>query len=319
MYKSKSRSCLECVSVFCYHKDKNNAIQTLQNRFTQPAYPCRNSTPINTLEIIANIPPIHARVQKLTLRHYYRARYSSPHHPLYKTLSYHNHMNNNKNNNLFFSIAYNMLHNDKTGISLSHNMQPTNCPISALPKYEIFEIPTNYHISIKPMQPNNINLSENDFYTDDSCVPNPGRGAYGWFTPNFEGTERKQISHYKYPTTITSCELMAILDTSSNIKTTHPSSSKINIFTDCQAALQYLSFKAFPKYNNIKLIVQAIFKLFTMIQKVQPKLKIHMHKVKSHSNITGNNIIDNLVRNTANQVKYDNDQFKHIPYPVTLA
>ena len=111
---------------------------------------------------------------------------------------------------------------------------------------------------------------------------------------------------------------MAILLTLTFIKNNKPDKNKINIFTDCQLVLSYLKFIAFPKYNNIRLIMQAIFKTLLLIQNLNTNLQIIFKKVKSHSNIIGNNIIDNLVRKTAKQISYNPCHFQHIPYSVTL-
>ena len=42
------------------------------------------------------------------------------------------------------------------------------------------------------------------------------------------------------------------------------------------------------------------------------------HKVKSHANIRGNNVIDKLVRNAAHKITYKPNHFDKIPYPVIL-
>ena len=51
--------------------------------------------------------------------------------------------------------------------------------------------------------------------------------------------------------------------------------------------------------------MQSIFATLTLIQhKTKINLKIYFHKIKSHSDINGNNIIDKLVMNTARNVNY---------------
>ena len=84
IYKSKSRPCIEYASIYYFHKDKKHKIQTIQNKFIRAAYPCKKSTPISTLEMIANIKPISLRVKQLILRHWFRAHYLSSFHPLNK-------------------------------------------------------------------------------------------------------------------------------------------------------------------------------------------------------------------------------------------
>lgn len=46
--KSKSRPCIEHASIFYFHKDKDDRIRTLQNKFIRAAYPCRQSTQMHT-------------------------------------------------------------------------------------------------------------------------------------------------------------------------------------------------------------------------------------------------------------------------------
>ena len=111
---------------------------------------------------------------------------------------------------------------------------------------------------------------------------------------------------------------MAMLNALSFIKNNCLTLSKVNIFTDCQLVLQYLEFKTYPKYNNIRLIMQAILRTLILIQHKNPKTNIIINKVKSHSNISGNNIIDKAVRQKAYKTKYKRNQFQYISYSVTL-
>ena len=319
IYKSKSRPCIEYASIFYLHKDKNNTLQTLQNKFIRNAYPCRQSTPVHTLNRIANIQPISIRTLKLTLRHFYRAKYSSSHHPIYKLLQkYIKDPLQTKQKQLPFDIAIKIIKNNKSKITINDHIDPINGPITALPKYDIAQIPTNYTINKEPIDINNINQTDCNIYTDGSCKPNPGKGAYGWYAPLYKNKCLKQIQSYKYPITITNCELMAILIALTYIKKNPPYKSTINIFTDCQLALQYLNFDSYPKYNNIKLIVQSILKTLALIQFKNTDKTINFHKVKSHSNIPGNNKIDKMVRHHTKSIKYKEEQYKYIPYPVTL-
>ena len=75
---------------------------------------------------------------------------------------------------------------------------------------------------------------------------------------------------------------MAIFDVIHFIQQNTFQQHTINIYTDCKLILQYLSFDAYPKYNNTRVIMQTIFKLLTIIQKQKPKLHIKFKKVKSH-------------------------------------
>ena len=84
IYNSKSRPCIEYAMIFYFHEDKSHVLQTLQNKFLRIAYPCMQSTPIRSLEMISNFEPLNTRYNQLILRHWARAKYPSKHHTLHK-------------------------------------------------------------------------------------------------------------------------------------------------------------------------------------------------------------------------------------------
>ena len=77
IYKTKTRPIIEYASIFFLHKDTIKSIQKMQNKFLRFAYPCKLSTPIITLQLLANLEPIQLRYKKLILRHWARSVYSS--------------------------------------------------------------------------------------------------------------------------------------------------------------------------------------------------------------------------------------------------
>ena len=228
--------------------------------------------------MIANIKPLSLRVKQLILRHWYRGRYSPDYHPLHKMITqYNTEIPDNTNHPLI--LASKILRDNKHNITINHKIQPIQGPITALPIYKIHKIPSNYHINIKPIKITDISPIELNFFTDGSCVPNPGKGSYGWYTPNCCDSIPNQIMSYTYPITITNCELMAILLTLQHIKNSPPDQHKVNIFTDCKTALQYLNFDSYPKYNNIRLIVQTILRILLLIQNQHPEIKIYSERL----------------------------------------
>ena len=238
IYKAKSRPCIEYASIFFFHKDTTNIIQTFQNKFIRAAYPCRKSTPLHNLHMIANLAPIATRINYLILRHWYRAKFSSVFHPLHKIIQQFTPSPNKHKST--FDLAYKILKHNQTNITLNHDIQPEPGHISALPKYDIFETPSNYTVSTAPIPPNQINPSDLNFYTDGSCSPNPGKGAFSWFSPNYNGHKHgNEICPYTYPISITNCEIMAIHSSLNFIKNNPPTKPKVNIFTDCKTVLQY--------------------------------------------------------------------------------
>ena len=64
-----------------------------------------------------------------------------------------------------------------------------------------------------------------NFHADGSCKPNPGKGAYGWFTPKYQGKPHEQLSTCTYPLTIMNCESLALSSVLSYIKD-NPSGDK---------------------------------------------------------------------------------------------
>ena len=175
IYKSKSRPCIEYASIYYFHKDNNNTLQILQNKFIRAAHPCRKSTPIHTLQMITNIKPLQVRIHNLTLRHWFRAKYSSDFHPLNKTIKQYckKIKPHSPKMQLSFDIANKILNLNTTNITVSNQIQPPQSPISALPIYNIHIIPLNYRI--KSNLSNNILAKDYNFYTDGSCTPNPAR------------------------------------------------------------------------------------------------------------------------------------------------
>ena len=64
--------------------------------------------------------------------------------------------------------------------------------------------------------------------------------------------------------------------------------------------------------------MQGVFKLLTIIEKTNPQINIHFKKVKSHSDIQGNNKIDRFVRDQAKKIRYRINHLKYTSYQVTL-
>ena len=61
-----------------------------------------------------------------------------------------------------------------------------------------------------------------------------------------------------------------------------------------------------------------MLRVLNLIQHYHPQIQIHIKKVKSHSNIAGNNVIDHLVRKKAQKTKYIQSHLYHTPYSVNL-
>ena len=136
---------------------------------------------------------------------------------------------------------------DEMNISMKIGIQAINDPITALPQYNLNKMPTNYKVKIDPTKTSEINPLHTNFYTDGSCTSNPGKGAFGWYTSNFQDKPHQEKSSYTYPITIINCESMAVLSALTHIKNNSSKDKNIIVFTDWQTLLQFLNFQAYPK------------------------------------------------------------------------
>ena len=334
IYKCKSRPIIEYASIFYFHKDKTERLQKLQNRFIRCAYPCKKSTNIELLHMITNMMPLNIRINQLILRHWCRAKYSSPSHPLSKTLNNYNRYytkivktNKNKNKYIQQSPFYRAewIIDTKYPTTITSNLKLNRGPITALPRYNLHDIPSNYTVILEPI--NNIHIKDSDinFYVDGSCNPNPGMGAYGWYAPSYKKQYKiSKIRTFKNPVSITTCEIMAIYEVLKYINKNPLRNNKnkgkntINIYSDSKIALQYIKLQSYPKYQNTKIQIEKCLQKLHIIQNEYKYIKIKLIKVKSHSNIQGNNIIDKLVRSETIEPHYQIKERKNIPYSVTL-
>ena len=98
---------------------------------------------------------------------------------------------------------------------------------------------------------------------------------------------------------------MALLATLQYIKgdPSKPFHNAITIFSDSLTTLQYTSLKTYSKCQNIKILIESTFKSLILINPQQQNIRIIFQKVKSHTNIKGNNEIDELVNNATRHIK----------------
>ena len=209
--------------------------------------------------------------------------------------------------------------------SITSNLKLNRGPITALPKYNLHNIPTNYTVILEPIDKTQIINSDTNFFVDGSCNPNPGMGAYGWYASTYIKQHTiSKIKTFKYPVSITTCEIMAINEVLKYIKKNpfrenkNKSKNIINIFSDSKIALQYLKLQSYPKYQNIKILIEKCLQKMQIIQDEYNYMKIKLIKVKAHSDIQGNNIIDKLVRAKTIEPLFHIQERKNIPYSVTL-
>ena len=151
------------------------------------------------------------------------------------------------------------------------------------------------------------------FYTDGSCIPNPGPGASAFFSDNFSISSNSRASNHD--TTINSMELDAIdlvfeslLDFSYNqtIANNH-FLRKATIFTDSLFVCTLLSIDGYPKFAYYYEQMNKIIHKANILD-YEYKFKIDLIKVKSHVNIEGNVKADNIAKETAKWAKIQKNQ-----------
>ena len=161
-----------------------------------------------------------------------------------------------------------------------------------------------------------------NFYVNGSCNPNPGMGAYGWYTSNYNRQySLSQIKTYNFLVTISKCEAMTINSLLQYINDNPPLNTEtnhINIYSDGLSVLRFLKLQSFPRYDDAKLIIEQCFRHLNEIQNNHHKLHINLKKVQSHTNIRGNNAVDELVRDKTKIIHDKISMMKHISYSASL-
>ena len=188
-------------------------------------------------------------------------------------------------NNTLYNIINNAIlpYNDKFYIlnDINKIQQKENC-IPALPQYDCI-INNNIKVDTKK---NYINYDESHdkYYTDGSNISNPGKGGYAYiqlndiplFHKNYNNIILNDLKDYNfnfsfkpYPTTITLNEGFAIIllleDILKQKQIIKPIKKYMYIHVDNESILRLIGGKSFPKYNNIRNIIQHIFKLSNKI------------------------------------------------------
>ncbi len=259
----------------------------------------------------------------------------------------HNH-NNNKNNNYknklkhknmkygkiinklyytkksFIYKGYQLINKYKNKNKLNIPINPQRSLITALPNYLIKPHYNNFTIINNESNPDNFK-QHTCYYSDGSCFPNPGIGAYGWYGPY--PTILKSYFHINpipKMTTASYCELKAVelwlIDIHKD-KIKNLINNKLAIFIDNIGVLNYMNFTAYPKYNDYKLIVENIFNLLNKLHHKLPNTHFHFIKIPAHAGYKGNENIDKKVRKlayeTAQKIQCQNPIISN--YPTALA
>ena len=186
------------------------------------------------------------------------------------------------------------------------------------PTYGI-QFPTNIHTisDLKYMETVNKKLKSKTFYCDGSCIPNPGPGGAGYYSPDF--CIKSKIEVIDHDTTINYCELigikMIILSVRRFIEFCKKENKlidfdSINIFTDSNFVMNILNENGYPKVEYYYDLIQLIFKNCNILNK--DDIHINIMKVQSHIGNEGNEMADKLAKEAAKiaeSCKYGESKF----------
>ncbi|MCP4992131.1 MAG: hypothetical protein GY928_40610, partial [Colwellia sp.] len=272
-----------------------NKTSILQNKFLRLMIPCKKQNPIAALEIATNIEPMEIRYKYLNLRQTARTFHSDQYHPSHKTYKclqkkkelilrnkYRTKKNKNNRINHFSALNKNVYFESEKFLKIMTNIDALKVPfnqifqsqITANPTYTITPFPSNFSVNISPTIPPSIS-EENDYTlhaaTDGSCVPNPGKGAAAYHIPaQLSNTYHEHNGPYAFhrPVTITETEITAIHLFLNKILTdkVYDQILRVKIYVDNKPILQFISGETYPKYNNIKIMIQNIFIKLLQIQ-----------------------------------------------------
>ena len=141
-------------------------------------------------------------------------------------------------------------------------------------------------------------------YTDGSCIGNPGKG--GWAAIILENKKQKIISGSEPYTTNNRMELIAVLKALKEVK-----KKDISIVTDSQYVKNGIEVWILKwKKNGWMTAEKKPVKnkdLWLMLEKLSKNKKVKWEWVKGHSSDKLNNKVDEIARNEANNISYNEE------------
>ena len=139
-------------------------------------------------------------------------------------------------------------------------------------------------------------------YTDGSCIGNPGKG--GWAAIIIENKKQKIISGSEPYTTNNRMELIAVIKSLKLVK-----KKELSIITDSQYVKNGIEVWIFKwKKNGWMTAEKKPVKnkdLWLLLEKLSKNKKIKWEWVKGHSSDKLNNKVDEIARNEASNISYD--------------
>ena len=152
-----------------------------------------------------------------------------------------------------------------------------------------------------------------NFYSDGSCMPNPGPGGSAYYSNDF--IIQSKIEPIDHDTTINYCEMNGIkmiyvdcLMDLNRFNQRYEQVKYINIFTDSKFVIDQLDINGYPQYQYYYDLINQMNDLANQLNNFN--IVINIVKIPSHSGITGNTIVDALAKTAAtiaNNCKYKYD------------
>ena len=180
-------------------------------------------------------------------------------------------------------------------------MRPPSTYTTPFPT-NIYSFSDENDILIKRM---NENKNCFNFWTDGSCLPNPGPGGAGYFSNNFAISSKMFV--IDHDTTINYAELIGIKLVLSSVlryieyvnnQNGKMNKNNINIYTDSQFVFNMLNKDGYPKLDYYYKLLLTIFDLCAHLKNAS--MNINIIKINSHKGNQGNQMADKIAREAAN-------------------
>ena len=205
---------------------------------------------------------------------------------------------------------------------LMDQITPIECKIFRKRKHDVLKpipcynhsYPTNVNIFgmnkhfENPDKCNNTKIGKIDnpvlwkFYSDGSCVPNPGPGGSAYYSPDFVSESR--IEAINHDTTINFCELNSIhmiyndvLKEMRKFNQRYDRKKYINIYTDSKFVINQLNIGSYPQYQYYYKLIDRMNQLANQLNDFN--IFINIIKIPSHKGFRGNEIADTLAKQAA--------------------
>ena len=321
LYITVIRPIIEYGLVIYGNKNIIIELEKLQYKAARIALRMKKTTPNRILRELLNITTIKERNQYLQIKLWHRYSRAPVNHLSGKIFNkWYKYLINNKQKNYNYNLRNNKQNNNNV-INLDNFNHIKQSPLTKsfitmkrLKGDNILLIDRKIDVNKSPpcyeeKFPNNIYTHEAEytpkhkgyiFYTDGSMVKNPGPGGCAYWSPNFPIlTKMYSIMH---DSTINYAELMAfklIFETILFMYTKYKSiQNNIIIYTDSLFCLNLFSINGYTKLNYYYKLMNKILKLINSINKIC-KINIIIIKIKSHTGIVGNEIVDSIAKRAA--------------------